>query len=152
LNFERKELTFDKLKDKAMRLLARRDHSERELKSKLKQRGRFSDEDFGRVLEWLKDLGYMGDEQDLAGRWIKQWRSEGRGRMWITGKLRTKGLKAPDLRDDEDEETAARTFIDKKLRGKSLSSLSFDEKAKLSRSLISRGFSTSIVATVISRS
>lgn len=146
---ERPELNLTKLKDKALRLLARRDHSEYELKQKLRTRGKFDDSTFSALIDYLKNLGYLADQNELSRRWIRQFRSEGRGRHWITGKLRTKGLPALDLRDDEEEFASARLFVAKKLRGKNPKALKLNEKAKLSRSLVSRGFSSSVVATVM---
>ena len=142
---------FQKLKSKALRLLAKRDHSRLELKRKLSAKSSLDQEAFNELVELLKNLGYMADEKDLASRWVKQWRSEGRGRLWISGKLREKGLPEPDLKDDDEELETARLFLDKRLRGKSITTLGFNEKMKLGRSMTSRGFSTSTVATVLKR-
>jgi len=108
---------FEKIKECALRLLARRDHSALELKLKLKQKLKIDSKVFDELLEHLKNLGVMAKEDDLAGRWIAEWRKSGRGRHWISGKLRTKGLPQVDLHDDEEEKEAAMTFLEKKLRG-----------------------------------
>jgi regulatory protein len=139
---------FQKIKERAFRLLARRDHSAFELKQKLKQKTQIDDETFASLYTYLKELGYMADENLLSERWAKQWRAEGRGRQWIQGKLRQKGLPAVELRDDETELESAKDFLKKKLAG-SIKKLDRKKRAKLARSLISRGFSTPVVATLL---
>lgn len=148
------KVQIQKLKERAVRLLARRDHSVHELKNKLKQRRKpgdisASEDVLNVVIDALKDLGLMACEDDLSSRWAKQWRNEGRGRHWISGKLKSKGLPPLALRDDDEEFEAARHFILKRLRSKEIHSLSFQEKTRLSRSLVSRGFSHSVIASVI---
>lgn len=142
-----------KTTERALRLLARRDHSAYELKTKLRRKcgreGGMSDAVWGEVLASLKNAGYMADEGDLALRWVQQWRAEGRGRHWIQGKLKSKGLAAVPLRDDEEELEAAKAFIAKKTRGKTIGTLGTADKARLGRSMISRGFSSSVVASLL---
>jgi regulatory protein len=136
-------------KDKALRLLAMRDHSAYELRNKLRQKLKITEPVWEEVLAFLKGLGFLVAETELTARWVKQWRSEGRGRYWISGKLKSKGLPQASLSDNEDEVEAARQMLRKKLRTQTLKGLSLKEKAKISRSLISRGFSSSVVAIVI---
>ncbi len=140
---------FEKVKDRALRLLARRDHSSLELKLKLKQKLKIENEIFDKLLAHLKDLGLMAKEEDLSRRWLAEYRREGRGRHWISGKLKMKGLPPLSLTDDEDELQAATSFLERKLRGKTPHQLSFAEKTKLSRSLVSRGFSHTLVASLL---
>mgnify|MGYP000022528500 FL=1 len=52
-NREKKELTFDEAKDKALRLLEFRSHSERELSDKLKRAGA-KEEDKDEILEFCR--------------------------------------------------------------------------------------------------
>ena len=54
-NTEKKELTFEQAKDKALRLLEFRSHSERELKDKLKRAGAKED-DIEEILEFCRIL------------------------------------------------------------------------------------------------
>src|SRR5437016_4926572 len=118
-----KTISYDQIKDRALRILARRDHSARELRLKLKQRIKIEDDKFDQLLGDLKRLGYMVDEGDLTCRWVRQWRSEGRGRYWISGKLKSKGLPVPNLKDDSEELEAARLFLSKKTLYKELKGL-----------------------------
>ena len=143
------EINFEKVKERALRLLARRDHSAFELKQKLRQKLKIQNEDFENLLVYLKGHGYLAGEDDLARRWANQWRQEGRGRHWIQGKLKSKGLPPVELRDDEQETEAALIFLGKRFAGRVPSCLSLKDRGKLARSLISRGFSSSLVATLI---
>jgi len=140
---------FEKIKDRALRLLARRDHSSLELKLKLKSKLKIENSVFDELLTHLKGLGLMSNEEGLSQRWILEWRKSGRGRHWISGKLRSKGLPKVELRDDEEERAAATLFIEKKLSGKNIKELRYEERAKLGRTLVSRGFSMSLVAEII---
>src|SRR3954462_8499047 len=111
---------FQKIKDKALRLLARRDHSKFELKMKLRQRMKFDNATFEALIEKLQELGYLADENALSRRWIDQWRKEGRGRQWISGKLRVKGLPQVTLKDDIAEFESAQVYLARKLGTKTL--------------------------------
>ena len=140
---------FEYIKDRALRLLARRDHSALELKLKLKQKLKIENDVFEKLLAHLESLGLMGKEKELSERWLSEFRREGRGRYWISGKLKTKGLPPVELSDDDDEIASAIHFLDRKLRGKEIKDLSHVEKTKLSRALVSRGFSHTLVASLL---
>jgi regulatory protein len=148
-NEETTSIDFEQIKDRALRLLARRDHSAYELKMKLRQRLKLENDVFDQLLTYLKGLGYMAKEDDLAQRWVREWQSEGRGRHWINGKLRTKGLPPVSLTDDENEHEAAKSFLEKKLAGKTIRQLNRQERARVARALVSRGFSMSLVASLL---
>jgi regulatory protein len=141
--------SYEELRDRALRLLSRRDHSVRELKTKLKQRMSFEESDFEKVLEYLAKFNYLVSQDSLAARYVKEWRSQGKGRHWINGKLKTKGLPTANLTDDDEEREAAKSFLAKKLRLNALSKMPYAERARIGRSLISRGFSSTLVATLI---
>ena len=61
-NREKKELTFDEAKDKALRLLEFRSHSERELSDKLKRAGA-KEEDIDEILEFCRNYGFLDDRK-----------------------------------------------------------------------------------------
>ena len=143
------QISFTKLKEKALRLLERRDHSRMELRFKLRQKGPFTKETFEELVSYLKDMGYLADERDLAGRWIRQWRKEGRGRQWIAGKLKSKGLPTIPLRDDSSEFESARIYLNKKSGEKKLKQLDSVERTKIARRLIARGFSIVLVSSLL---
>jgi regulatory protein len=147
-----KQQEFDdvpKLKERALRLLARRDHSRVELRLKLRQRAKFTQETFEAVVDSLKNLGYLADERELAQRWIRQWRNEGRGRQWISGKLKSKGLPSIPLRDDASEFESAKIYLKKKLGDQTLKQLDHLERTRIARRMISRGFSIPLVSSLL---
>ncbi len=142
------------LKNKILRLLTKRDHSAKEMKTKLKRYYEFSDEDFTSALAYVKELGYLPDEAKMAQSLINKWRREGRGKNYVSMKLKTRGIEIGTLdsvvlKDDENEIASARYFLEKKLRGQDLKELDFKEKQKLMRQMTSRGFSVSVVRDLI---
>ena len=85
---------------KALELLARREHSARELKSKLEQRG-FAAEESAATLERLKSKDFQSDAR--FGEMLVRSRIEGGyGPRWILAELRTHGV----------DEARARLLID----------------------------------------
>jgi SOS response regulatory protein OraA/RecX len=58
--------TYEKAKERALRLLARRDHSVRELKQKLSQRLELRREDLEDLIIYLKERGYLASEDDSS--------------------------------------------------------------------------------------
>ncbi|MBK9294350.1 MAG: regulatory protein RecX [Oligoflexia bacterium] len=142
---EKYPLTLQQLKNKVLRLLTKRDHTVLEMKRKLKQYYLFNTSDFEAAIEWVKNLGYLPNEAAMATKWTQNLRSQGRGRRFIQGKLKAKGLKVENLKDDEEELAAARIFLQKKLKNNSLKELSFKDKQALMRKLTTRGFSVSVV-------
>jgi regulatory protein len=85
---------------KAIALLARREHSGRELKAKLAQRG-FDAEQTGQTLDRLQSKDFQSDAR--FGEMLTRSRIEGGyGPRWILAELRTHGI----------GEAAARALID----------------------------------------
>src|SRR5688572_23782473 len=75
----------------AQSILSRRDHSEAEVRFKMRKKG-FSKEDVDKVIQWLKEKKFLNDEQ-FAQRYIESMvRSKAVGKIWIKHKLRQKGL------------------------------------------------------------
>ena len=143
-------LSFNDLKEKSLRLLTRRDHSLTELKTKLKQRGSFEESSFQQLVVYLQRLGYLVPDDTLALRWVQHWRSEGRGRLWILAKLKTKGLTEPDdLKDDEQEIKNAQNFAQRKFKKSSFKHLSYKERLRVARALSARGFSSTVVSGIL---
>ena len=71
-NREKKELTFDEAKDKALRLLEFRSHSERELSDKLKIAGA-KEEDIDEILEFCRNYGFLDDSiKDVISKTISR--------------------------------------------------------------------------------
>lgn len=76
--------------EKAIALLARREHSARELKTKLARRG-FDDDENAQVLEQLQLKDFQNDSR--FGEMLVRSRIEsGYGARWIVAELRTHGI------------------------------------------------------------
>ena len=75
----------------AVRLLARRDHTERQLREKLRRKD-FSSEEITETITQLKDKGYINDDV-LGQRMLEKLLMEGRyGLHGILAKLKQNGL------------------------------------------------------------
>ena len=77
-NREKKELTFDEAKDKALRLLEFRSHSERELSDKLKRAG--AKKDIDEILEFCRNYGFWTTRKvcDCKGKGFKEFEKYGK--------------------------------------------------------------------------
>lgn len=133
---------------KMMDYLARRDHSEKELRKKLKTR--FTPEEIDKAIEYGKANGWIPDTpeglQNLAEKTAAALRRRGKGTMYINQYLKEKGL--PPVKPDVVEELEkARELVKNKFSN--VSEMDRKEKAKVGRFLMSRGFNLDIVRKVI---
>ncbi len=83
--------------DKALGLLARREHSARELKSKLAQRGLDADES-AKALTQLKEKDYQSDAR-FGDMLVRSRLEGGYGERWIVAELRTHGIAEAKARE-----------------------------------------------------
>ncbi len=121
-NREKKELTFDEAKDKALRLLEFRSHSEKELRDKLFHAGAKS-EDIDEILEFCRNYGFVND-RDYAVRKAKDLKNLKKyGSRRIKSELYSKGIpseyidEALSYLDEDDEEEILLPLVEKKLGG-----------------------------------
>ena len=117
-NREKKELTFDEAKDKALRLLEFRSHSERELSDKLKRAGA-KEEDIDEILEFCRNYGFLDDRKYAIAK-AKDLKKYGKRR--IKSELYSKGIDAEYVEEavsylDEDEEDMLLPLVEKRLKG-----------------------------------
>lgn len=95
-------LSYEQAKEKALRLLEFRSHSEKELSDKLKRAGA-SGEDIDRVLEFCRHYGFVND-RDYAIRKAKDLRNLKKfGKRRIYQELYTRGI-ASEFIDEAIEE------------------------------------------------
>lgn len=137
-------------KRKVMDLLARRDHSEKELKQKL--RDRFIDEEGGleaieEALNFAKDNNWIGDPVALAQRMADMLHRRNKGIHYINNYLREKGLPSVDP-DKNLELEKALAIVENKYKNKD-QEFSREERARIGRLLASRGFDSETVRKVI---
>jgi len=135
--------------DKALGLLARREHSARELKSKLARRGIDRDES-ALALEKLQAKDFQNDER--FGEMLVRSRIEGGfGPRWIMAELRTHGIDevtARALLDTAavDWPSSIRRQLRRRYGGKPATTLA--ERAKRAAFLLRRGFDAATVQSI----
>ena len=142
--------------DKALKLIARRDHFRGELVEKLRRKG-FVDADIELAMERLQELDLLDDEA-LAQRFV-EYRSVDRG--WgprrLTNELRRRGVDSHlaervSSLDDELHRRALETAVRKvEVRAKQGWWRLPERRARLVSSLIGRGFSTDVAYGAIAR-
>ncbi|MBX2824030.1 MAG: recombination regulator RecX [Gammaproteobacteria bacterium] len=141
---------------KALDLLARREHSTFEIVEKLRARG-FSDEIISVVVEDLQNRNYLSDRR-FAETFVEQRLRKGRGERSIRADLNRRGINAEDTREalvnhaSAWSDLAISTLLRKIPDGFELPedrSEAYRLKAKYSRFLQSRGFSTEQIKTAL---
>lgn len=152
----KKELLYEEAKRRAFSLLAARARSKHELKRKLEEKG-FDLEVIEAVIQRLHELGYLND-----GSFARQLsRHLGVNKLYSNKKiefnLREKGISKhiivdtlTDLREEINESQALQTLIDKKI--KMSGNMNNQEKRRLIRNLIGKGFPPDLVFEMIRRS
>ena len=132
----------------AVRLLARRDHTERQLREKLHRKD-FSNEEITETITQLKDKGYM-NEDALRDRMLEKFVSEGRyGLHGILAKLRQNGLMSISetaVREHFPEETEMETA--QKILGKNFPVRDDTTLPRQMRFLCNRGFSQAVMSKI----
>jgi regulatory protein len=123
-----------------MRLLARREHAELELKRKLHQR-EFADDEIESALSELKQRGWQSDER-FAEMLIGSRARRGQGPVKISQALQSAGIaKAALQSSDVDWDEQALVAIRRYLRNKDVSQ--HEVRMKAMRHLLQKGFTTS---------
>ncbi|MES2964546.1 MAG: regulatory protein RecX [Bdellovibrionota bacterium] len=127
-----------------MDLLARRNHSELELKQKLE--GLFPADDIIDAIRNAQDNGWMPPAEEIAERVAIELGRKRKGHRFINQFLRNKGL-PPVSKDADGEIEKARAIVFSKLRKEG----PFDatERAKIYRLLTNRGFEDDTIRRVI---
>lgn len=131
-------------RNKMMDLLARRDHSEKELRQKLKERD-FSPEQIDTALEYAAQNGWLRPPAELSEKVAEELHRKLKGIIFINNYLEEKGL--PKVaQDPEVELEKARTIMKNKLGGETSE---FNDLQKIGRALQARGFTSDIIRKVI---
>jgi regulatory protein len=148
----------EKAKQRAFRLLAVRARSEKELRSKLKEKG-FDEIVIGEVTARFRELNYLDDES-FSGQLA---RNLGLNRLLgdrrIASALREKGIPSEmiekaiaGLRDEISEAEAVQKLIRKKVKSRKIMEMDNKEKGRLARSLIGKGFPPDLIFSALNRS
>lgn len=130
-----------KIETICLRLLARREHSRRELLDKLSQRG-FRGQEVESVIDDLAERNWQNDER-YAESYVRQRIAKGYGPIRIAYELQQRGIAAVDLEAEAENHggwlnLALEAYLGKYDDEKSLAA---NEWAKRSRFLQQRGFS-----------
>lgn len=118
---EKKELNPQQAKEKALRLLEFRSHSEKELCDKL-LRARAKREDIPPIMSFLKEYGFINDAE-YAKRLARDLQNLKKfGRRRIVQELKMKGISGEDAENaldalEGDEEDALMPLMERKLGG-----------------------------------
>lgn len=133
----------------AMNLLARREHSFKELIQKLSPR--FPDVEILPAIEQLRDENLQSDQRYLEA-YIRFRKNKGFGPLKIEAELYPKGLGSDQIRaclyaEENDWADLCRQALDK--RFSSLNKTNLKERAKCERFLMQRGFSHELIRAVI---
>lgn len=136
-------------KRKAMDLIARRDHSEKELRKKLKDK--FADQEDGleaieEAIAYAKDNNWLGDPVNLAYRLADMLHRRNKGVYYINNYLREKGLPAIEVDRALELEKALAIVKNKYAEDYNFTR---EEKARVGRLLASRGFDSETVRKVL---
>ncbi len=146
---ENRELTFEETKEKALRLLEFRSHSEKELTDKLKRAGA-NEENIETVLEFCREYGFVNDVSyaKAKARDLKNLKKYGIRR--IKSELYSKGISQDIVEEavlelEDDEEDVLLPLVEKKLKG------DFDRKNvdKCIRYFLYRGYNFSDIKNCI---
>lgn len=135
----------------ALRLLALRARSVKEIRTKLADRG-VDGPVLEKVIEKLLDLNYL-DDVEFAGQWARHLAFNLLyGNRRIEASLREKGIPEEIIgkaiaenREELAEKVALRRILDKKIKGLNARNLDRKQRARLARMLAGRGFSTSLI-------
>jgi regulatory protein len=141
----------EKARQKAFRLLAVKARSEKELRSKLREKG-YDETVVGEVIENLRELKYLDDES-FAGQWAHNLgvnRLFGNRRIELS--LREKGIQPPlikkaieDVRREISEADAVMLLIRKKVKSHDIMEMDTAEKGRLARNLMGKGFPPDLI-------
>lgn len=134
-------LTYDAVKEKALRLLEFRSHSEKELCEKLRRHGA-SDEHIEMTLDFCRRYGFVNDEEYAKRKAADLLNLKKYGIRRIRSELKVKGI-AEDIissvlcsLDTEAEQTVLRSLVEKKIKN----DFSQKNKDKCIRYFIYRGY------------
>ncbi|ULU27625.1 regulatory protein RecX [Dyella terrae] len=135
--------------NKALGLLARREHSRRELRLKLRQKG-YEGEEAGEALDRLGEQHYQDDDR-FAEMLVRSRVSQGYGPMRVRAELKSHGLSEARIRavlDAAEVDWDASALAQLRRRFGSGSASDRDEKARRAQFLLRRGFPAATVRSV----
>ncbi len=139
---------------KAMSLLLHKDRTRKELSDRLYRAG-FSEEASREAMEYVEYFGYI-DDRRYTENYIMFHRGK-KSRKEILYKLLEKGISKELVYsvmeegdpEDMDEKDAIRSLVQKKLKGRLISEISYEEKNKIKAFLGRKGFEPDEIRSVL---
>lgn len=131
----------------AVTLLARRDHSENEIRTKLRRRG-YSDDEIGQAVERLRQRGYLDDAALCLSLATTLWHSGKWGARGVASRLHQQGFSgsmiqtAMEALDREEELQHAIALLQPRPHTAA-------DREKNGRFLSARGFSYSVIENAL---
>lgn len=143
-------LTLSEAKKKLMDLVARRDHTEKELRKKLSLR--CEPETVEKTISWAQSQNWLASPEKLKMQFSEQLSRRGKGIRKINQKLKELGLET--VKSDADTELEkAKKLVSGKWSTRDFNGLDYKEsqklKAKIMRFLATRGFESNIINTIL---
>lgn len=141
-----------KAAEKAMNLLLQQDRTKKELQDRLYRAG-FSEKAAIYAMNYVMSFGYI-DDLRYASNYIS-FHSGNRSRKELRYKLLNKGVPPEVIAEafleyeDETEQEALRYMLRKRLKGRRLSDMDYQEKNKIVAYLGRKGFSLPAIRSVI---
>lgn len=138
-------VTESEIMDAVLRMLAKRDYSEAEIRRKLAAKAA-PEALANRVIQRVQELGYQCDTR-YTGAYIRYGVSQGKGPMWISAQLLQRGVDKRLIQQAlEDVDIDWRTVASEQLLRKfKRPAVDPKEQAKQFRHLASRGFSPDVI-------
>ncbi len=137
-------------KKKIMDYVARRDHSEKELRKKLATR--CEPDVINAAITWAQEQNWLAAPEVLTERMAGQLHRRGHGIRRINQKLKEKGLHSVSGNSDDELEKAKRLVLNK-WSSENFRGLDFKEsqklKAKIMRFLMTRGYESHIINQIL---
>jgi regulatory protein len=135
------------VKDKIMDYLARRDHSELEIKQKLSKKGDYTPEEIAEGINWARQHNWLPEPEVVSQKVADTLHRKYKGIHFINQYLREKGLPTVG-RNDELELEKARYLVKNKasLRRKTEKAT---VKVRIARFLSSRGFDGAVIRRIV---
>ena len=127
----------------ALGMLARREHSQLELRQKLTQKD-FEQDEIAKAIDTLVNQGYQSDER-FTEAFIRLRHQQGKGPLKIAVELKQRGIEHYDLSVFDFFELAS--AVREKKFGTEMPD-NYNDRAKQQRFLLSRGFSFEQINTV----
>lgn len=131
--------------EKSIDFLAKRDHSEKELREKLEQR-QYTVEEIQDAIDELHERNYILPPEVLAGKVARILKERGKGLRYIVQYLGKKGLPPVDITTEEEFERG-KELIERKLG--MTPPFEWEQKVKIKRYLGNRGFQYDSIMRVI---